>query len=477
MYKPIGVPQKGYNWTSAHIRIAKGGILTILTSYIRHGEDHLNHTTLQQIHHATSLLNSPVIWVGDFNRPPQEMQEEHAHMWNPLTPDVESTCRGGGLIDYALLTTEATYFTTSLGIIEDAPRTPHFPIVYGIMADPHRIKVPKLHKPKPLLEPDKPLEPWGYHHALKWINTQPKLHKINLFNNHESKEYNINKAQRLYNDATSYRKPSYLRAKEYQEWSLVATVQLATTITHDEEEILQKTLEAKGRGGPATFNNKPLIHKNEYSINKEETSWWITNALQIIRMLQQCIRQGLQNHTKLLKVCLQRSHKLLASIPQPTKAITQQNLKVVSEALQRGTSDRNKLQQSIVILHQAKQSTAYHTDQQEKDSWKARVTKMLDPTTGMSKAHTWTRGTNKAPPLPLTVHKEHEILTHPLHIGQHFVEQWTGLWAQQAAGPKPQGTHQCSQSKPTTYHHRRDGNRGHEVHSQKHSTRHRPLVA
>ena len=55
---------------------------------------------------------------------------------------------------------------------------------------------------------------------------------------------------------------------------------------------------------------------------------------------------------------------------------------------------------------------------------------MLDPKTGMSKAHTWTRGTPKAPPLPLEVTTGDTILTHPLHIGQHFVKQWTDLWAQ-----------------------------------------------
>ena len=56
---------------------------------------------------------------------------------------------------------------------------------------------------------------------------------------------------------------------------------------------------------------------------------------------------------------------------------------------------------------------------------------MLDPKTGMSKAHTWTRGTNKAPPLPLVVHHQGTVLTHPLEIGKHFAEQWTNLWAQQ----------------------------------------------
>ena len=154
------------------------------------------------------------------------MADEHANLWTPLPPDVESTCRGGGLIDYALLTTEATFFTTELGIIDDAPTTPHFPIQYGILTDPHRIKVRKLLKPKQIPKPPKLLEAWEYHKARRWAKGQPKLSKHMGFHAQTTRKYNIVKDQRLYNDSIAYRQPSYSRADGF----LIETANMNTRV-------------------------------------------------------------------------------------------------------------------------------------------------------------------------------------------------------------------------------------------------------
>ena len=53
---------------------------------------------------------------------------------------------------------------------------------------------------------------------------------------------------------------------------------------------------------------------------------------------------------------------------------------------------------------------------------------MLDPRKGMSKAHEWTRGVGKAPPMPTEVKTTNGILTSPKDLGEHYVQQWSQLW-------------------------------------------------
>ena len=54
------------------------------------------------------------------------IQEESLdNTWTPsLPPEVETTCVGGGLIDYALLRGDARHNITPLLMLDDAPITP-----------------------------------------------------------------------------------------------------------------------------------------------------------------------------------------------------------------------------------------------------------------------------------------------------------------------------------------------------------------
>ena len=104
-YTTKDLTEKGFNWTNTHRRTAKGGLLRIITSYIRHGTDHLNHKTLQEIMLALQRMSAATIWVGDFNRSRTQLFEEEAigDGWDPsLRCEVETTCTNGGLTDYAL---------------------------------------------------------------------------------------------------------------------------------------------------------------------------------------------------------------------------------------------------------------------------------------------------------------------------------------------------------------------------------------
>ena len=58
---------------------------------------------------------------------------------------------------------------------------------------------------------------------------------------------------------------------------------------------------------------------------------------------------------------------------------------------------------------------------------------MLDPKTGMSQGHTWTRGHERAPPLPETLEVNGQILCHPRELGTHYQDEWARLWTQKTS--------------------------------------------
>ena len=57
LFKAKDVPNHGYQWAGIHVRLAKGGLINILTSHIRRGSDHLNQRTLHEIHEIQEYLS------------------------------------------------------------------------------------------------------------------------------------------------------------------------------------------------------------------------------------------------------------------------------------------------------------------------------------------------------------------------------------------------------------------------------------
>ena len=62
------------------------------------------------------------------------------------------------------------------------------------------------------------------------------------------------------------------------------------------------------------------------------------------------------------------------------------------------------------------------------------IDRILDPTKGYTEAHTWTRGTSKAPPLPTHLVEGEGInrktYGHPHELGEKYVRDWGVLWTQ-----------------------------------------------
>ena len=61
------------------------------------------------------------------------------------------------------------------------------------------------------------------------------------------------------------------------------------------------------------------------------------------------------------------------------------------------------------------------------DTW---IQEILDPKKGYSKAHTWARGTPKAPPLPTDMWRGGEYIGNSHLITQALLQDWGALWTQ-----------------------------------------------
>lgn len=64
------------------------------------------------------------------------------------------------------------------------------------------------------------------------------------------------------------------------------------------------------------------------------------------------------------------------------------------------------------------------------EEWRQQVEQMVDPTKGMTKGHSFTRGYDRAPPLPTKLVTQNGTLTHPRQLGEHYMHEWNAFWNQ-----------------------------------------------
>ena len=62
------------------------------------------------------------------------------------------------------------------------------------------------------------------------------------------------------------------------------------------------------------------------------------------------------------------------------------------------------------------------------DSW---INDILDPKRGYTKAHSWTRGSRKAPPLPREMWRQGKFLGQSHDIAQAMLQDWGSPWTQE----------------------------------------------
>ena len=58
------------------------------------------------------------------------------------------------------------------------------------------------------------------------------------------------------------------------------------------------------------------------------------------------------------------------------------------------------------------------------------IEEILDASMGYKKAHNWTRPESKAPPLPTSMWRKGQYISHPHQMGGQYLKDWSGVWTQ-----------------------------------------------
>ena len=66
-------------------------------------------------------------------------------------------------------------------------------------------------------------------------------------------------------------------------------------------------------------------------------------------------------------------------------------------------------------------------NQDRKQVFEDWIERILDASEGYKKAHAFTRGTPKAPPLPTQIWVKDEYVGHPHEIAQVYLQEWGAL--------------------------------------------------
>ena len=102
--------------------------------------------TLHDISIVTRSVLCPFLWVGDFNKPPEELQLQSLRPGNDmhvLTPDnTPTTYHSGGratLIDYGVASTKMHYMVSQCAGVFNLPFASHIGVEYKVHANARAI--------------------------------------------------------------------------------------------------------------------------------------------------------------------------------------------------------------------------------------------------------------------------------------------------------------------------------------------------
>ena len=73
IYRPTRLQMHGTNWAAVMIKGQEGAVITIITTYFRHGWDAHDAETMAQVRLFTQRIQTHIIWVGDWNRKPGDL--------------------------------------------------------------------------------------------------------------------------------------------------------------------------------------------------------------------------------------------------------------------------------------------------------------------------------------------------------------------------------------------------------------------
>ena len=126
-------------------QLAKNRVLNLVTSYIPHGTTQEGTRTIVEVNKYLDLYNVPFIWGGDFNRSTEEFVEQGPRQGGHycVAPPDDTTCVGGGRIDY-FVTTGAREHVHGRCTTVPGKLRPHSPMLMQVKYRPHLTKVKGL---------------------------------------------------------------------------------------------------------------------------------------------------------------------------------------------------------------------------------------------------------------------------------------------------------------------------------------------
>ena len=97
-----GVECTGHNWCATLIKLGKSRVLNLVTSNIPHGTTQDGTRTIIEVNQYLDQYKVPYVCGGDFNRSTDDFQEQQVRQGHHyvVAPSDQSTCLGGGRIDY-----------------------------------------------------------------------------------------------------------------------------------------------------------------------------------------------------------------------------------------------------------------------------------------------------------------------------------------------------------------------------------------
>ena len=142
-----GLDMVGHNWCALIIKLAKNRVLNLVTSYIPHGTTQDGTRTMVEVNKYLDLFKVPFVWGGDFNRSTEEFVEQGMRQGGHsiVAPHDESTCVGGGRIDYFVTNGAREHLHEGCKTIPGKVR-PHSPVLMKVKYRPHLTKVQGLSK-------------------------------------------------------------------------------------------------------------------------------------------------------------------------------------------------------------------------------------------------------------------------------------------------------------------------------------------
>ena len=442
-----GLEMTGHNWCALIIKLAKNRGLNLITSYIPHGTTQDGTRTIVEVNKYLDRFKVPFVWGGDFNRSPEECVEQGLRQGGHyvVAPHDESTCVGGGRIDYFITNGAREHLHGGCQTVPGKVR-PHSPVLMKVKYRPHLTKVKGLTKVKVNLaegleasEGTRRKGPLTLLDAIPtWQDAEAQYAAgVENLTIRGTKPY-MNQEQAQYVEAVGgARGQSLMQA--YAKWSDTHTLHLAARQGYTGGEALK--LLGKGHTPVIRYSapGRAATHKD---LTREDALGWVMHTGQRLHYLSRIPVDTQGYRTPTGRQQTSWMHNLEAdlalqgvTIPQKLEGLSEADRLMLSSGLRSiASANRDSVNELRATTRKAYTKADKALKEQEQDDLTNWIDRILDPDKGYTEAHKWTRGTAKAPPLPTTLVIDDGVnkhtYGHPHELGTKYVRDWGALWTQ-----------------------------------------------